>query len=126
MFEYKVRSKHKLGFKEFKLYATTDIEEFFNRNNIEYVRNVTDTVEHRLFKEIERLNNKVEELMTLYTTEKNVKDDYKAIINELEKWLVEEQDRLARETSNIYEDSLGKTRLVNEIIYIFQCFILSI
>ena len=47
-------------------------------------------------KEIERLNN---------------------IINELEKHLEEEQDRLARETSHIYEDSLGKTRLVNENIY---------
>jgi len=47
-------------------------------------------------KEIEKLNN---------------------IINELEKLLEEEQDRLARETSNIYEDSLGKTRLVNENIY---------
>ena len=39
------------------------------------------------------------------------------IITELEKLLEEEQDRLARETSNIYEDSLGKTRLVNENIY---------
>lgn len=34
-------------------------------------------------KEIERLNNKVEELMTLYTTERNVKEDYKAIIKEV-------------------------------------------
>ena len=46
--------------------------------------------------EIERLNN---------------------IINELEKHLEEELDRLSRETSHIYEDSLGKTRLVNENIY---------
>lgn len=60
IFEYKVRAKHRLGFKEFKLYATTDIEEFFNRNNIEYVRNMTDTVEHRLLNEIERLNNIIE------------------------------------------------------------------
>ena len=36
---------------------------------------------------------------------------------ELIKFLNEEQDRLARECSPIYEDSLGKTRLVNEDIY---------
>lgn len=39
-FKYKVRAKHKLGFKEFTFYATTDIEEFLNRNNIEYVRDM--------------------------------------------------------------------------------------
>lgn len=37
--------------------------------------------------------------------------------NELKRWLEEEKDRLARECSQIYEDSLGKTRLVNEDIY---------
>jgi len=68
-FEYKVKCRHKLGWKEIKLYADTDIEEFFNRNGIEYVRNITDTIEHRQLKEIERLNN---------------------IINELEKWLEEQ------------------------------------
>lgn len=36
---------------------------------------------------------------------------------ELIKFLNEEQDRLARECSPIYEDSLGKTRLVNKDIY---------
>ena len=39
-FKYKVRIKHKLGFKEFTFYATKDIEEFLNRNNIEYVRDM--------------------------------------------------------------------------------------
>lgn len=37
--------------------------------------------------------------------------------NELKKFVDEELDRLARECSQIYEDSLGKTRLVNEDIY---------
>lgn len=37
--------------------------------------------------------------------------------NELKKFLEEEKDRLARECSQIYEDSLGKTKLVNEDIY---------
>lgn len=32
-------------------------------------------------------------------------------------YLEDEKDRLARECSNIYEDSLGKTRLVNEDIF---------
>ena len=36
---------------------------------------------------------------------------------ELIRFLKEEQNRLARECSQIYEDSLGKTRLVNEDIY---------
>ena len=60
-FEYKVKCRHKLGWKEIKLYADTDIEEFFNRNGIEYVRNITDTIEHRQLKEIERLNNIIKE-----------------------------------------------------------------
>ena len=36
---------------------------------------------------------------------------------ELITFLKEEQDRLARECSPIYEDDLGKHRLVNEEIY---------
>ena len=38
-------------------------------------------------KEIERLQNKVEELMTLYTTERNVKEDYRAIINKAKQYV---------------------------------------
>ena len=33
------------------------------------------------------------------------------------KYLGDEKDRLARECSNVYEDSLGHTRLVNEDIF---------
>lgn len=58
MFEYKV----KLGYKEIKLYADTDIEEFFNINSIDYVRNMTDTVENRQLKEIDRLNKEIDRL----------------------------------------------------------------
>lgn len=50
--------------------------------------------------------------------------DYISKIEQLEKekqelieFLKEEQDRLARECSHIYEDSLGRTRLVSEDIY---------
>lgn len=53
-----------------------------------------------------------------------VKSVYNAELYELKnqqkefvKYLEDEKDRLARETSNIYEDSLGKTRLVNEDIF---------
>ena len=70
MFEYKVKCRHRLGWKEIKLYADTDIEEFFNRNGIEYVRNITDTIEHRQLKEIERLNNIINEL------EKYINEEY--------------------------------------------------
>lgn len=55
--------------------------------------------------------------INLYNSIVDERDRLNNIINELEKMLEEEQDRLARETSNIYEDSLGKTRLVNENIY---------
>ena len=64
LFEYKVRARHRLGWKEFTFYATTDIEEFLNRNSIDYVRNATDTVENRLFKENKQLKynwNKLKE-----------------------------------------------------------------
>lgn len=40
-------------------------------------------------------------------------------------YLKEEQDRLVRECSAIYEDGLGKTRLVNEEIYNEVSLILS-
>lgn len=37
--------------------------------------------------------------------------------NSLREWLEEEKTRLARECSHIYEDSLGKTKLVSEDIF---------
>lgn len=37
-------------------------------------------------KEIERLQNKNEELLTLYTTEREVKEDYKSIIKEVREY----------------------------------------
>lgn len=44
---------------------------------------------------------------------------------ELIDFIKKEQDRLSRECSQIYEDSLGKTRLVNEEIYNEVSLILS-
>lgn len=43
-------------------------------------------------KEIDRLNNKIEELMTLYTTEREVKEDYKAIIKEVREYVDKWED----------------------------------
>lgn len=99
MFEYKVRARHKLGWKEFKLYADTDIEEFFNRKSIEYVRNMIDTIENKQQQEIERLNN---------------------ILIELVKWLHSEIKRLDK-MQDTY-DKHGKKKDPN-IIYISGAYI---
>ena len=50
---------------------------------------------------------------TYDTLEQKIKNQQKEFINYLEN----EKDRLARECSHTYEDSLGKTRFVNEDIY---------
>ena len=75
-------------------------------------------------KEIERLKAREEECMNAYLRARQDVSEYegkyvvaKYVIDELEKWLEEEQTRLARECSNIYEDGLGRTRLVNEDIF---------
>ena len=44
-------------------------------------------------------------------------EDYKKQQQEFISYLEDEKDKLARKCSNIYEDSLGKTRLVNEDIF---------
>jgi len=94
IFEYKVRARHRLGWKEFSFYATTDIEEFLNRNSIEYVRTATDTVEHRLLKEIERLHSIIKEVREYI--EKNINEneakfygipDYKVFKGDIEQVL---------------------------------------
>lgn len=54
-----------------------------------------------------------EENETLLSRIRGLKSQQKEFI----KYLEDEKDRLARECSNIYEDSLGKTRLVNEDIF---------
>lgn len=40
LFLYKVRHRYKTGYKEYWFYADTEIEEFLNKNNIKYVRNM--------------------------------------------------------------------------------------
>lgn len=95
----KENEKDKLGY--YKLQDDYTKQSFYiylnkeERKQYDYEDFLLDKIEEK-DKEIERLNN---------------------IIDELEKWLEEEQDRLSRECSHIYEDSLGKTKLVNEDIF---------
>ena len=81
-----------------------------NGSGISYEDVITANVRNQKNKEIEnlkqeneRLNNKNEELLTLYTTEREVKDYYKNIINELEKWL---EERLEKLDINGYDDDV--------------------
>lgn len=76
---------------EYKKEVGKNIENLFNKANGE---------------EKELLNNMV-----------NTINDLCEEKQELIRFLKEEQNRLARECSPIYEDSLGKTRLVSEDIY---------
>ena len=66
-------------------------------NGMEYIVSLLEVREPKFIsgKEVKFTNNKTQQ---------------KAFI----KYLEDEKDRLAREYSNIYEDSLGHTRLVNE------------
>lgn len=69
-----------------------------------------------LFSENRNLRKKLENCMTFedykYTLNKKIKLETQQ--KEFIKYLEDEKDRLARECSNIYEDGLGHTRLVNE------------
>ena len=84
-----------------------------------------------LFSEMENWREEVKELKEQLTTYQILHRDCKvdnlkniSKIEEMEnqqkdfiEYLENEKDRLARECSQIYEDSLGKTRLVNEDIF---------
>lgn len=53
--------------------------------DIKYYKNRIE----RLNNQLQQKENKIEKLMELYTTEREVKDYYKNIINELDNWLEE-------------------------------------
>lgn len=61
-------------------------------------------------KENKTLSKDKLECLTKYTTMLTSQDKFI-------KYLEDEKDKLAKECSNIYEDSLGETRLVNEEIF---------
>lgn len=73
---------------------------------------------------IRQLKKQVEDTIKSYTEEHNLRhnSDLKLDVlrtqqQEFINYLEDEKDRLARENSNLYEDSLGHTRLVNEDIF---------
>lgn len=109
----KENGKDKLGYYRLQddytkqsFYIYLDKEE---RKQYDYEDFLLDKIEEK-GKEIERL--------TAESTEWESKCyKYQDIINELEKWLEERKTYYCKGCSNIYEDSLGKTRLVNEDIF---------
>jgi len=68
-------------------------------------------------KEIQRLNEELEEYKKDFKEANDLAFEYKNIIKKLEKNLEERKTYYCKGCSNIYEDSLGKTRLVNEDIF---------
>ena len=80
----------------------------------EYMQEILDYIDY-LEKEIQGLKKQLEDYKKLgfkYLQDKN--NNLEKQQKEFIKFLEDEKDRLARECSNIYEDSLGHTRLVNE------------
>ena len=92
-----------------------------NKYDIKYVLAETEVIKdlskenQELKKQLEDKYEKVGTLTNEVLYEENTKliNQQKEFIEYLEK----EKDRLAISTSHTYEDSLGKTRLVNEDIY---------
>ena len=68
-------------------------------------------------KRVEQLNDNARNLFNAIMDIANQRDKLLEEKQELIDYLKKEQDRLVRECSPIYEDGLGKTRLVNEDIY---------
>lgn len=64
-----------------------DVKRHLDYVNATNQKSIRDIEMQEMYFEIERLNNKVEELMTLYTTERYVKEDYKAIIKEVREYI---------------------------------------
>ncbi len=91
-------------------YEDTTREKILEDTYIEYCAYVN--LAHRYSKLEKQLEQYQEEVCILdMRTDENIK--YKNQQKEFIKYLEDEKDRLARECSNIYEDSLGHTRLVN-------------
>ena len=70
-----------------------------------------------LMVEVERLESENKHLLDLQKSMDKQYEELENNWNELKKFVKIEKDRLVRQCSQIYEDSLGKTRLVSEDIY---------
>lgn len=98
-------------YKEEDVYS---INRYLSLKDFNYISNKYQELKEEL-EEINKMIEKcgfvnIEQLMLSYCA---LIAQQKGFINYLE----DEKDRLARECSNIYEDSLGHTRLVNEDIF---------
>ena len=67
----------------------------------------------KLWRYIKGLQQENQELKRQLSNSHQIKNQQKEFI----KFLENEKDRLARETSHIYEDEIGKVRLVNEYVF---------
>ncbi len=90
------------------------------KEDIETIQGYVEMIEE----ENHELKKQLENTINSYTEEHNLRhnsdlklDLLKTQQKEFIKYLEDEKDRLAREISNLYEDSLGHTRLVNEDIF---------
>ena len=108
-------------FDDVKTYARSLKENKILRENAEHNDKVVDKVNWEnmlLKKKYEQLKKQVDEYKKLgfkYLQDKN--NNLETQQKEFISYLENEKDRLSRECSQIYEDSLGKTRLVNEDIF---------
>ena len=88
------------------------MDNMFEKEQLNSLVNSCQEEIRRLKKQLENKYSKTGILTNEVLYEENTK-----LINqqkEFIEYLEDEKDRLARECSNIYEDSLGHTRLVNE------------
>ena len=93
-----LNNKEMLGLKEQNQELKKQLEEYIKQN----------------MKLKDELFDKRKEYQDTYKDVRIEIKEYKTQQKEFIKYLEDEKDRLARECSNIYEDSLGHTRLVNE------------
>lgn len=96
-----LNNKEMLGLKEQNQELKKQLEEYIKQN----------------MKLKDELFDKRKEYQDTYKDVRIEIKEYKTQQKEFIKWLEDEKDRLARECSSIYEDSLGHTRLVNEDIF---------
>lgn len=106
--------------------STTLIQDKLVKNELNQIELQYNALKQRKFNELlkenqelkKQLENKYSRTGTL-TNEVLYEENTKLINQQKEfiEWLENEKDRLARECSQIYEDSLVKTRLVNKDIF---------
>lgn len=91
------------------------------KKQLEFYKDLSEQLERenkKIKKQLEETNKMIEKCG--FVNIEQVMLNYCGLLaqqQEFIKYLEDEKDRLARECSNIYEDSLGHTRLVNEDIF---------